>query len=254
MSMRFNGGVLSAGANPLSSGVRVLDLLVVAGGGGSSQSNDGRWGAGAGGAGGLLYRTNVSINGNSIYTITIGAGGVNDANGSNSSFVGNDVSIIALGGGAGGYNGVIGGSGGGGGWNGVGAAGTSGQGYAGANGGGYYGPGGAGGGAGGAASGTTAGVGATYSISGSSVTYARGGKMNFGNLYTADPQVPYSGNGGNGNGVNGFPFSLYGDSGTVVLRYPTTFAKAAQTTGFPTYLSSGGYHIYSFTSSGTILF
>jgi hypothetical protein len=38
----------------------------------------------------------------------------------------------------------------------------------------------------------------------------------------------------------------------VILRYPTTYSAAALTTGSPTYATSGGYHIYTFTGSGSI--
>jgi hypothetical protein len=40
----------------------------------------------------------------------------------------------------------------------------------------------------------------------------------------------------------------------VVIRYPNTFKDAASTTGSPTFTNTGGYKIYTFTSSGTITF
>jgi hypothetical protein len=39
----------------------------------------------------------------------------------------------------------------------------------------------------------------------------------------------------------------------VILRYSNSFALAS-TTGSPTYTSAGGYHIYTFTASGSITF
>jgi hypothetical protein len=45
-----------------------------------------------------------------------------------------------------------------------------------------------------------------------------------------------------------------GGSGIVVLRYPDIFAPAANVTGSPTYTVTGGYRIYKFTGTGTILF
>jgi hypothetical protein len=104
-----------------------INYLVVAGGGGGGA-------AGGGGAGGVLQTiTNLAFNTN--YTITVGAGGtgaLGSTNGQNSSIVGSDQNLIAVGGGAGatqdlaqpgagvvssGYRGANGGSGGGGGGN-----------------------------------------------------------------------------------------------------------------------------------------
>jgi hypothetical protein len=38
----------------------------------------------------------------------------------------------------------------------------------------------------------------------------------------------------------------------VVVRYADTYALAASTTGSPSINTTGGYHYYTFTSSGTI--
>jgi hypothetical protein len=42
----------------------------------------------------------------------------------------------------------------------------------------------------------------------------------------------------------------------VILAYPKTFPVASSTTGSPTYSADSrlGYHVYTFTGSGTITF
>jgi hypothetical protein len=169
--------------------------LVVAGGGGGGGSL-----AGGGGAGGLLSGSGITIDPNSTYLVTVGAGGTNGAGGNPGTNGGQGgssafsmVSTTAVGGGGGGgytfptgQNGTSGGSGGGGAGadvtGGTGGAGTSGQGFAGGNGrgGSPYGGGGGGGnsGAGASAAGSNAGNGGiatANSISGTSTYYAGGG-------------------------------------------------------------------------------
>jgi hypothetical protein len=51
-------------------------------------------------------------------------------------------------------------------------------------------------------------------------------------------------NGGGGNG----------GTGIVVIRYASTFADAVSTTGSPSFSNSGGYKVYTFTGSGSIVF
>jgi len=258
-----------------------VSYLIVAGGGaGGGPSGNG--GVGGGGAGGFLTGT-ISVAPGTSYTVTVGAGGGTQANGSNSSFT--PVGTTAIGGGRGGVQagsaGAAGGSGGGGGESsGAAGAGTSGQGNAGGNGVGA-GDSGAGGGGASAVGGNAAnnlagngGNGTASSITGTSVTYAGGGG---GSSFVGNPGT--GGNGGSGGGGNGatparsnvatsgsantggggggFGTSQSGPgnggSGVVIIAYPSTF-KDASTTGTVTRTTSGGNTIYTFTGSGTITF
>ena len=202
-----------SGTFSVPNGVSAVNVLVVAGGGGGGAANStkGTDGGGGGGAGGLIYRPAFPVTPGGTQPYTVGGGGQgnsqwshsNDGNyqkGQNSVFG----SLTALGGGAGqsGPGGPItgshyqGGSGGGAG-NGGGNGNTGGQGIQSQQPGdsGTYGfgnPGGStpnqtpyngngGGGSGGAAGAWSApasgaaGAGKSYSISGSSVSYAGGG-------------------------------------------------------------------------------
>lgn len=127
-------------------GVSEIDYLVVAGGGGG-----GSRAGGGGGAGGLLTSTSVDVTGNSVFTISVGAGGAGGGTvaqqkgtqGSNSSLAANGgfTTITSTGGGGGGGSNsggeaaTTGGSGGGGFGGANGAAGTVGQGTSGGSGG-----------------------------------------------------------------------------------------------------------------------
>lgn len=196
------------------------DYLVIAGGG-SGGGGAGGVGAGGGGAGG--YKTSIggsalTLNANTGYTVTIGAGGAgqtagstNGNNGSNSVFS----TITSTGGGyGGGYNNQQGGNGGSGGGGGSaggasGGTGTTGEGSnggSGSTGGGqpYRGGGGGGAGAAGAtgdASGN-GGAGLASSITGSSVTRAGGGG-GAGNLAGGAGGSGGGGAGATGSGANG---------------------------------------------------
>jgi hypothetical protein len=103
-----------------------IDLLVVGGGGAGGESNANS--VGGGGGGGIAYGTDLAMS--DTLSITVGAGGVAGgcpaldevANGAPSRVAGNDIEVIADGGGRGegcgdgGGLGVVGGSGGGGHW------------------------------------------------------------------------------------------------------------------------------------------
>jgi len=108
--------------NVTCGGTMTAQVLVVAGGGGGGQDY-----GGGGGAGGVIFNSAFSIPQTS-YSITVGAGGGNEQNGSNSVFS----TLTAIGGGRGARysTGSAGGSGGGAGYfAAAGGAGTSGQGY-----------------------------------------------------------------------------------------------------------------------------
>lgn len=259
-----------------------VDYLVVAGGGGALV-------LGGGGAGGMLTGTGFSVTSSTLYTVTVGAGGVGNAQGTGSVFG----SITTVGGGTCGLGpsaaqavGGPGGSGSGGNYGSpyqtgsAGGAGTAGQGNNGGNGAVWAGGGGGGRGAAGySGTGQTNGAiagnggsGLSSSITGSAVVYAGGGG---GGAYGGSAGVnannggdgggghglfAYSGNGGNGTANTGggaggqYDGSSNGGSGIVVIRFPDTYSVAQATTGSPTYTQTGGYHIYKFTTSGSITF
>lgn len=223
----------SSGTFEISSGKGVIEYMVVAGGGASGRSGNSS-GGGGGGAGGYLAGTFSALD--SKLTITVGDGGAADSNGQNSSLVGNNISVIAIGGGRGGIGsgaaGQPGGSGGGGNaTNGSGGGGTPGQGFNGGNVGslnqGDNGSAG-GGGAGGAApnntwsnNGTAGGVGIVNGITGTDVEYAHGGVGGNG-TYWAKVGAAGAANTGNGGSAGSYGKPSYpGGSGIVVLRYLT---------------------------------
>lgn len=244
-----------------------VDYLVIAGGAGGAagqMNNSIGSGGGAGGlrstvgttGGGGSLESALSLDANTNYVVTVGAGGpantivpnVAGINGSNSIFS----TITSIGGGGGDGPGKSGGSGGGGrlGTGNTGGAGTANQGYAGGNGGSVSGGGGGGaGGAGSSGSGTQGGTGgagvsisawATATNTGVSNSYAGGGggatdssgsqpsggsggggfgsKKNAGNATAGTVNTGSGGGGGTaGNGANQFGGS--GGSGLVILRY-----------------------------------
>ena len=312
---KFGGGTAKKFGFAKGKAKREAEYLVIAGGGAGAY-NGGGGGAGGGGAGG--YRNSVvgetSGRGSSAetkalmtigqsYVVTVGGGGARAADcdniggrGQNSSIVGDEVNVVSLGGGGGGYANVktssaSGEVGSGGGLAGyccgaltVVAPGTTGQGYDGGmqfsstqGGGGGGGGAGSGGGTGGSAAGGSGGSGLTSSINGTATTRAGGGGGAvywFGNPGAGTRGAGGSGGGGYGgrqeeNGADASQFtgsggggagndaqpcgsSGGGGSGLVIIRWPNSFPLATATTGSPTYANVGGYHVYTFTGTGSI--
>jgi hypothetical protein len=289
---KFGGGIVTtSGSNtihtfqtsgtlsPLST-LSASYLIVAGGGGGGFDSG------GGGGAGGFLSGSGVTIDTNSTYLVTVGAGGAGGtvtvprygANGTNSTF--SMVTTAAVGGGGGGGSGPVqaddngrnGGSGGGAaGYTSTphtGGAGTSGQG----NNGGSSSTNGTGAGGGGAGavgasagSGSGGGIGLTSSISGTSTYYAGGGggangsSSGIGGLggggnssSGTGGSVPTAGTantgggGGSGNAFGGSQDAAAGGSGVVIISY----AGSVQQMAGGTVTISGGNVIHTFTSSG----
>jgi len=77
-----------------------------------------------------------------------------------------------------------------------------------------------------------------------------GNSLNSAGISTAGLANTGGGGGGGGSGVDG----AAGGSGIVIIRYPDSYAAASATTGSPTITVTGGYRIYTFTSSGSITF
>jgi len=215
----------------------VVEYLIVAGGGSSGGSSASGSACGGGGAGGLLQGS-AGILPNTLYYVTVGAGGTGPTpasyyqvgnNGNNSVFDATSSGastgrIVATGGGgggtgAGGFPANNGGSGGGGGYvsTSTGGIGIAGQGNAGANGptsgSGGFASGGGGAGTAGAqgihnSNGGNGGAGIASDITGTRTTYAGGGGGAGQPGYTAG----LGGAGGGGNGVT--PNSTVGVNGT----------------------------------------
>jgi hypothetical protein len=281
-AQQFGGGVVtSSGGNTIhtftTSGTLVpvtplsASYLVVAGGGGGGYDV-----GGGGGAGGLLTGSSLTIDPNSTYLVTVGAGGagaasaVNGTSGSSSAFSMVTTTAVGGGGGASASNaaGSSGGSGGGGTrTSGAGGAGTSGQGNNGGSGssttGANISAAGGGGGASAVGSNATGGVGGNggagtaSSISGSSVTYAGGGG---GRCDGSGTQGTGGAGGGGtagstgtsgtantgGGGGGGSTVGGAGGAGVVIISYP----GATQLMAGGTVTISGGNVIHTFTSTG----
>jgi hypothetical protein len=269
-------------------------LVVAGGGGGAGGFNGGYIGNGGGGAGGLLTAANFAVVSGSALTITVGAGGARGAQDAAGATGVNSVfsSITASGGGGGGASnsaGNAGGSGGGCGGNATGVAGgtgVAGQGNAGGVG---NAQGGGGGGAGSVGlsavnnANASGGTGLCSTITGQRVFYAGGGG---GGTYMDGTQrgLGLGGGGGGGNGavyLSGIPYggtpgtantgggggggagdfsstskwtAGAGGSGIVIVRYPQINSAPALVTGSPQVSYSDGYQIYTWTSSGSIIF
>jgi hypothetical protein len=231
----------------------VCDILIVAGGGagGRNRHPSGRAGGG-GGAGGLIYMQNHILS-KGRYTITVGDGGNIDVGGNNrgEGFDGGSSSFgsfVATGGGGGGTTfqdshytrGRAGGSGGGAGagaaehWGTIpGGSGVSRQGFDGGGNraGSYWGGAGAGGGGAGGNGDLwqnvnwnheagKGGVGRSINITGTAVTYAKGGDGG----HWGGANTPINGAANTGNGGDGSQFKPAGrgGSGIVIVRYPKT--------------------------------
>jgi hypothetical protein len=291
-AQQFSGGVVtSVGGNTIhtftTSGtlgpITTLSAsyLIVAGGGGAGWAG--------GGAGGLLSGSGITIDPNSTYLVTVGAGGTGSiasaantyaTSGGNSAF--SMVATTAVGGGgAPAYpqnsttrNGQSGGSGSGAaryGGDGTGGAGTSGQGFAGGNGAeaaSYYGCGGGGGAgavgsAGTGSAGGAGGVGVASSISGTSTYYAGGG----GGAAQSGGTQGAGGNGGGGSagatggtsgtanlgggggGTSSTNNSYYGGNGGSGVVI-ISYAGTTQQMAGGTVTIVGGNVIHTFTSTG----
>jgi prepilin-type N-terminal cleavage/methylation domain-containing protein len=221
-----SGGTFTVSGGSLTN----VSVLIVGGGGGGGNDTSGGPGEGGGGGGGqFLALSGQTINGST--TVTVGAGGPADTNGSSSSFGSN----VAIGGGAGAHYGSVpkSGASGGGAANvgGTGASGTAGNngGNGGSGGvcGGLPGGGGGAGGAGvtgGSCVGGQGGVGLSSAISGTTSWYAGGGAAedlssqggggsNFGEIPSQNGGTPNTGGGGGSAGLGG--------SGIVIIQYTT---------------------------------
>lgn len=255
-----------------------VEYLVIAGGGGgrSVSSGGGSYGMGGAGAGG--YRSSIagessgggasaesafSATPGTAYTVTIGAGGPNTNNGSNSVFA----TITSTGGGA--Y--ASGGSGGGGDFNGGATSGTAGQGYSGA--GGTSNQGGGGGGAGGAGGFQGGGAGVSSSVTGTSVARAGGGGGGnpFGSGGSASAGggaggsgtqngtagTANTGGGGGGGSIagSGAVVGGAGGSGVVILKYSSSITPTISAGLTHSTATVGANKVTTFTAgTGTITF
>lgn len=260
-------------------------LIVAGGGGGGGNGGPGFGNGGGGGAGGYVTGSGVGVSAGTTYTATVGGGGAanNNANsgaGGTSSFTGGPVNISGIGGGGGGRGGIGGKPGGSGSGAGMRTQTVSfanpGQGFAGGAGCGPSAGGGGGGGGGGGASqaggaakdGNVAlnagkgGDGASSTITGFFETFAGGaaGGNDFGRSDGqggaggggAWSQAGSNGQGGGGCGRSPNATNRNGGSGVVIIRYPNTF-RDGTTTGSPSFNNIGGYKIYRWTGTGTIV-
>jgi hypothetical protein len=291
-AQQFGGGIVTSSGgstihtfttsgtlSPLSS--LTASSLVVAGGGGGAALG------GGGGAGGYRTGSGITLDTNSTYLVTVGAGGTKGVyatpaptNGSNSAFL----AITSAGGGYGGgastgaADGANGGSGGG-----TSFGNTAGNGNTpstspsqGNNGGAGYNVGlafGMGGGGGSSAvgvagtstTGGNGGAGTANSISGTSVTYAGGGGggIYYGNTpgsgsagggnggangAAGTNATANTGSGGGGGGSNGSNLADGGNGGSGIVII--SYASATQLMAGGTVTISGGNVIHTFTSSG----
>ena len=246
-----------------------FQYLVIGGGGGGGRGVNGTSSGGGGGAGG--YRTNAGTSGGGAsaeadlilatgsYTVTVGDGGAERANGSPSFFA----EIVSLGGGYGGDgSGVGSGASGGGGKNNSGPVGSAfvRQGFDG----GSPSTGQAGGGGGGGSEGNPGGDGiggngVASAITGSSVLRGGGGGGNGQNGGTGGGGNGSSGGagfaatantgGGGGGGISsGNAAGGAGGSGIVIVKYPDWITLTIGASLTSSTATAGGYKITSFTA------
>jgi hypothetical protein len=244
-----------------------IDYLVIAGGGGGA-SGDGVAQGGGGGAGGLRSTVTATGGGGTLetalscaigsnFTVTVGTFGAGGASGGADGFAGSNSvfsTITSVGGGRGRFTqiGGNGGSGGGGGSTGggntAGGTGTANQGF---DGGTSFSvspyPAGGGGGAGGPGENfnNNAGAGLAVSITGTSVTYARGG---MGGTNGVSAGTANRGNGGDGV-RSGAAYA--GGSGVVILRYLTTDGTITIGAGLTGSTATSGSYTVATITAGT---
>ena len=278
------GGIYHSNGTSGSNGIVIVrypaedynaELLLIAGGGAGGGSSTSAGGGGGGGAGGLIYYPKFRIISGKNYTINIGAGGTCIVNsgglqGKNSTF--GDLTAVGGGGGDKGNSGSMmstsGGSGGGAGYQGYSESLHQGKGLSGQ---GYDGskvivtsPSSAGGGGGGGAGGPGmvnraghvggyGGPGAIYSITGTAVDYARGGKGGGG----SDDARANTGDGGDAiyaqhNGQDGISGRGYdGATGVLYIAYRGPQRGEGGTID---QTSRAGYTIHKFLTVGPDLF
>ena len=251
--------------NPYAGAPDTVEYLVVAGGGGGGDNSPSSTDtSGAGGAGGLLTAAGFNVASGTALTITVGSGGARGSASAGSDGTSSVFSSISTTGGGGGANGFpgggtsagrAGGSGGGGGKGaGAGGTGVSGQGFAGGPGNAANTQGGGGGGAGSVGLAGQNGTGLCSTITGARVFYAVGGAP-YSQIQTANVNGQNgTGNGGSGSNVNTQAGGGNGGSGIVIVRYPQVNSAPAMVTGSPQVSYADGYQIYTWTSSGSIIF
>lgn len=252
---------------PDLSGNISVQYVVVAGGG----SGGGSWnleGGGGGGAGGYISSSTNGIKTNTLYNVTIGAGG-SSVGYYTTGIVGNDTTFLttAIGGGRGSggaaralqaSSGGSGGGSGGGRNSSVGGSGTPGQGYNGGGSGVGNNPGGGGGGADSAGqNGKLGGAGGSGAVNPITNTLlSKGGSG--GVLYSGNgiSGAANTGNGGDGSGTGSSARSGSGGSGVVILKYPSSYTISNPSGGLViSTSSSGGFKTSQITSgTGTIRF
>jgi hypothetical protein len=243
-------------------GSYVITYVVVGGGAGGS----GAYPGGGGGGGQYVTSTTTATPASSVYTITIGAGGAIEANGSSTTIVGVATSI-------GGGRSLTAGYGG-----------ASGNGFSGGSifigngetsftaagaGAGAAANGGSGNGAGSpAGTGGAGGIGAQTLISGTSQYFGGGGGggsqisgqggagggggggAGNGSAGNGGNGTVNTGGGGGGTGANGAGSGGLGGSGIVILSMPT-INYTGTTTGSPTVTTTGSNTVLTFTGSGS---